>query len=277
MQNAGLATVLSARHFPAMPESAIASAAACVWHSISGALLAGLFNKMDSIMEKEWDFARVRRELRKGNRVLMFVRHSERPHIRKDDPTFGDTLPLTENGFRMSVEFGEKLRGATDDVQFLASPLRRTVMTAEGIAQGMEIANADIPTDERIGNSSAFIADVQEVWRLFSDGDFFNKMIRYTNDGEQSGFAPIKPAADAFENHALSQFKGKLGIFTTHDVYLVSYLRARGVVTDWSEDNWTRFLDAAVISISPDGRRKYAFFRAGLSEHVSGVDVGAKA
>lgn len=44
MQNAGLATVLSAKHFPAMPEAAIASAASCVWHSISGALLAGIFN-----------------------------------------------------------------------------------------------------------------------------------------------------------------------------------------------------------------------------------------
>jgi BASS family bile acid:Na+ symporter len=44
MQNAGLATVLSARHFPLMPEAAIVSAVSCVWHSISGALLAGVFN-----------------------------------------------------------------------------------------------------------------------------------------------------------------------------------------------------------------------------------------
>lgn len=44
MQNAGLATVLAARHFPAMPEAAVASAVSCVWHSISGALMAGVFN-----------------------------------------------------------------------------------------------------------------------------------------------------------------------------------------------------------------------------------------
>lgn len=47
MQNAGLATVLAARHFPALPEAAIASAVSCVWHSISGALLAGVFNALD--------------------------------------------------------------------------------------------------------------------------------------------------------------------------------------------------------------------------------------
>ena len=47
MQNAGLATVLAVRHFPAFPEAAIASAVSCVWHSVSGAMLAGIFNAVD--------------------------------------------------------------------------------------------------------------------------------------------------------------------------------------------------------------------------------------
>ena len=47
MQNAGLATVLAGRHFPAMPEAAVASAICCVWHSISGTLLAGVYNVFD--------------------------------------------------------------------------------------------------------------------------------------------------------------------------------------------------------------------------------------
>lgn len=47
MQNAGLATVLAGRHFPTMPEAAVAAAICCVWHSISGTLLAGLFNLID--------------------------------------------------------------------------------------------------------------------------------------------------------------------------------------------------------------------------------------
>ena len=47
MQNAGLATVLATKHFPAMPEAAIASAVSCIWHSISGALMAGVFNFID--------------------------------------------------------------------------------------------------------------------------------------------------------------------------------------------------------------------------------------
>ncbi len=52
MQNAGLATVLAGKHFPAMPEAAVASAVSCVWHSVSGAILAGLFNAADALRAK---------------------------------------------------------------------------------------------------------------------------------------------------------------------------------------------------------------------------------
>jgi BASS family bile acid:Na+ symporter len=57
MQNAGLATVLSVKHFPAMPEAAIASAVSCVWHSVSGALLAGVFNFIDGLRGRNGDRA----------------------------------------------------------------------------------------------------------------------------------------------------------------------------------------------------------------------------
>lgn len=52
MQNAGLATVLAGRHFPLLPEAAIVSAISCVWHSISGTLIAALFSGMDKLRKK---------------------------------------------------------------------------------------------------------------------------------------------------------------------------------------------------------------------------------
>ena len=64
MQNAGLATVLAGRHFPSMPEVAIASAVSCVWHSVSGALLAGVFNAVDSL----FGIQRVKTQLSKGRK-----------------------------------------------------------------------------------------------------------------------------------------------------------------------------------------------------------------
>ncbi|MDD8049519.1 MAG: bile acid:sodium symporter family protein [Thomasclavelia sp.] len=47
MQNAGLATNLASVHFATLPEAALASAVSCVWHSISGTLMAGLFSYLD--------------------------------------------------------------------------------------------------------------------------------------------------------------------------------------------------------------------------------------
>lgn len=52
MQNAGLATVLATKHFALIPEAAIISAVSCVWHSISGTILANIFVLKDKYMSK---------------------------------------------------------------------------------------------------------------------------------------------------------------------------------------------------------------------------------
>lgn len=44
-QNAGLGTNLASTHFQALPEAAVATAVACVYHSISGTVLADIFSK----------------------------------------------------------------------------------------------------------------------------------------------------------------------------------------------------------------------------------------
>lgn len=55
MQNAGLATNLATTtaQFANTPESAVICAVSCVWHSISGTLLAGIFAQYDKIKEKK--------------------------------------------------------------------------------------------------------------------------------------------------------------------------------------------------------------------------------
>jgi len=213
----------------------------------------------------------VRDELALGNRVLLLVRHAERPHIDHEDPTFGGELPLTENGERMSVAFGVALKGASDEVQFRASPLRRTVMTAEGIAKGMGLSQAEIPQDDAIGNGSVFITDLLAVWDLFRDKRFFDHMNEYMAKGTIRGFAPNAEAAAKYEEYVLGLFTGRLGIFTTHDVFIAAYLYAKGVKTDWNPMNWPRFLDAAAIIVGPTGERRYALLRAGLSDQATGV------
>ena len=212
-------------------------------------------------------------ELRRGSRVLLLLRHSERPRIGYEDKTFGASLPLTENGKRLCVEFGRMLAGATPSVEFRASPLLRTVMTAELVAEGMGLVGAEVVRDALVGNGSAYVASELEVWRLFRDGSFFQRMGEYMQAGEQRGFNPLVPATDAFEEHALSVFSSQLGIFATHDVYVASFLHARGVKTDFNPDNWPRFLDSAAIVLRSDGERRYMFVRAGLSPLACGVQV----
>ena len=213
-------------------------------------------------------------ELRKGSRVLLFVRHGERPKIDNEDPTFGEALPLTAEGLRTSREMGARLKEFSGDVQFLSSPLRRTVMTAAGIAEGMGLEGVDIETDILLGNDTFYCADQREVFELFRDGEFFEKVFDYMRTGVQRGFRQIDEATDALEEWALGRFSAKLGIFTTHDLYNAAFLCARGVKRDWSVGNWVRFLDAAAIIVDPDGTRRYAFLRTGLSTGIVGVPNG---
>ena len=210
-------------------------------------------------------------ELDRGNRVLLMVRHAERPPISDDDPTFGETLPLTETGRQTSRQLGEMLRDQAAGAQFLASPLLRTVMTAEGIAAGMGIPNAPIPTAPELGNSSFYFADQHAVYELFSRSDFFEEIFRYMAQGTLRGFKEIHEASDMLEDWCLARFTARLGIFTTHDLYNGAYLYARGVETHFTRENWLRFLDSAAIIIEPDGTKRYAFVRAGLSDRCVGV------
>lgn len=52
MQNAGLATNLAPKHFGNYPEAAVVSAICCVWHSISGTILANVFVAYDNYKVK---------------------------------------------------------------------------------------------------------------------------------------------------------------------------------------------------------------------------------
>jgi hypothetical protein len=210
-------------------------------------------------------------ELQKGNRVLLFVRHGERPKIDNEDPTFGEALPLTAEGMRTSRVMGERLKSFSKDVQFLSSPLRRTVMTASCIAEGMGLKGIDIPTDILLGNDTFYCADQNEVFELFRDGNFFEKVFEYLNKGVQRGFRQISEATDALEEWALNKFTAKLGIFTTHDLYNAAFLYERGVKRDWTVESWVKFLDSAAIILEDNGSRRYAFLRTGLSSGIVGV------
>ena len=111
--------------------------------------------------------------LRSGSRVALQLRHAERPKIDPDDPTFGDSLELTEEGVRTSRELGKRLAEFKDDVRFFSSPLRRTIMTAEMVAEGMGVSDVKVPVDELLGNGSFYYTDPRVVVKVFNEREFF--------------------------------------------------------------------------------------------------------
>ena len=213
----------------------------------------------------------VRALLRAGNRVLLMTRHAERPHIDHEDPSFGAMLPLTAAGEEMSRAFGRALRDFASVVQFASSPLRRTMMTTECIAEGMGIAHPDILSEEALGNGTFYFADQHAVWEEFRDGSFFQKCFAYFEKGTYRGFAELHVATDALEEWCLAHFTAPFAVFTTHDLYIAAFLAARNVISRFTLENWPRFLDSAAIILAPDGTRRYALVRAGLSDRVTGV------
>ncbi len=215
-------------------------------------------------------FEEVKAELKKGSRVLLLVRHAERTKIDNNDPSFGANIPITENGVKMCRDFGKLFADVREGVEFRASPLRRTVMTAEEIAAGMGIESPKIIEDDLIGNGSAFFEDRYKVFKLFQDHQFFSHMLEYFERGNQIGFNEIKTAAEAYEKYVMSRFEGNFGIFTTHDVFVAAFLEGKGAFK-FNIASWPRFLDAAAIIVSPSGERRYELFRAGLSNDICGV------
>lgn len=220
---------------------------------------------------QEITLAEVRKELARGNRVLLMVRHAERPKMDHNDPSFGMTLPITEAGMQMSYDFGAALRGSAAEVQFMSSPLLRTRMTAEWIAKGMGLDGAPVAADDFLGNSTPYFADQYAVFELFRDGSFFEKIFAYFATGRQIGFHEVHEATERLDSWCVQHFTGDLGIFATHDLYIAAFLFAKGVVEKFSRDNWTRFLDSAAIIFKPDGTREYRFVRANLSDGIVGV------
>lgn len=210
-------------------------------------------------------------ELRRGTRVALMIRHAERPKMDPNDASFGDALKLTYEGVRTAKKLGAILKEFRDDVQFYASPLTRTRMTAECIAEAMGLGRIDIPTDERLGNGSFYYEDASEVLEVFKPQNFFPASFEYFRTAHQRGFRDLYRATDDFEKWIFECFTKRLFVISTHDLYIAAFLVARKAVGEFTRETWLRFLDGGAVLVAPDGTRRYALVRTGLSTGIVGV------
>lgn len=210
-------------------------------------------------------------ELKKsGARAVLQVRHAERPRMDPTDPTFGDRLAITEEGVRTSRRLGEILKDFAGDVTFVSSPLLRTTMTAEAIAAGMGVGKPAIPTEPCLGNGSFYYKDIREVLHQFRPEHFFDACFEYFEKGDLPGFHNLHEATAKLESWLLSRLERRLLIATTHDCYIAAFMASKCGMA-FTRENWTRFLDGGAIFVYPDGIRRYALVRTGLSTGIVGV------
>ena len=221
----------------------------------------------------------IRSALEMGSRVVLLIRHAERPPLDPSDTSFGATLPLTDGGREDAQRLGVQLADMISPscVRLCASRTFRTIETACEIARGMteaiDLAKHPVTLSDELGSTSPFFGSLEERLQLIAEGNYRERLNDYYRGGEQRGYRSLGAATDEMENSLdrLSSEGGGLTVAVTHDINVASFLAGRGVVTEFTEASWPYYLDAAVVIADASGEREYGVLRA--SHAPRGIDL----
>ena len=221
----------------------------------------------------------IRSALEMGSRVVMLIRHAERPPLDPSDTSFGATLPLTDGGREDARRLGVQLADMISPsfVRLCASRTFRTIETACEIAKGMtetiDLAKHPVTLSDELGSTSPFFGSLEDRLQLIAEGSYRERLNDYYRGGEQRGYRSLGTATDEMED-ALDRLSGEGGGLTvavTHDINVASFLAGRGVVTEFTEESWPYYLDAAVMIVDVNGEREYGVLRA--DQTPRGIDL----
>lgn len=203
-------------------------------------------------------------------RVIMLVRHAERPPLDPSDTTFGARLPITEKGMTDALTFGGALAHFVHagDAAVFASETLRTIQTAHVIHRCFvrqdELPSSEVRRCGYLGGKSPFFGPLDERMKLIAEGRYLDRLNEYYRVGTQLGYRSLASATDEFEDWLIetSRLSGQpLTIAVTHDINVASFLAGRGVVTSFTDETWPHYLDAAVIMLDGLGYAEYAFLK----------------
>ena len=191
------------------------------------------------------DFALQVREF--PGRCFLLARHAARPPLVPEDPSFGGDLPITDAGRAMSLACGRALRGAgrPEEWAFLASPLRRTILTAAAVAEGIGSAATVAPTPE-IGIPGLWVTDAIAVHDHQEREGFGVYCDRLMGDGWAEGFRPIPESTQAVLDWLRSTDFGSRRVFLcSHDIFLSCLLSGLGCAKP-TTTAWVGFTSSAM-------------------------------
>lgn len=198
------------------------------------------------------DVKTVREWLEAGRKVILYIRHGERPPISPDDPSFGASLELTPRGRECALDVGRALKGAVREIQLKASPMMRTRLTARFIAEGAGMGkNCPVEDSEEISVRNVFI-DPVGVYHAMDRAGVMNFTLSYIETGTAPFCRPVpeatRNALDYMERDAAAQ----LNIYCGHD-FMIATALAGLRLAHFTAETWIPFLTGLVLVSEEDG------------------------
>lgn len=214
-----------------------------------------------------------------GSRVMILMRHAERPPLDPGDTTFGATLPITSRGRDTARRFGMLLShiAAPHHVRMCASATVRTIQTAECILEGLKDDAMDVVGSigivPELGSDSPYFGSLDERMALIAEGRYRERLNEYFQTGEQRGYRPLKTATEQMDAalRKLNAPTSGLTIAVTHDINVAAFLAGHGVISAFDEESWPHYLDSVVGIFPYNGSPEYAYFRHDAS--FDGIDL----
>ena len=216
----------------------------------------------------EVNFQDIENALMKGERVVLLLRHAERPPLDKDDPTFGQGIGITAKGRMDAKVFGYALgqfSSGWGEIVVSSSKMTRCRDTAR------EIKHELIPWEDSsfvlsgiLGEESPYFGRVSERMALANKGNYREALNEYFRNGHQQGFQNLAEATNKLEDFIWnyhSRTNPALHVMVTHDINVGCFLAGRKVITQFDDSTWPRYLDSAVCFLDRYGRARYGFMR----------------
>ncbi len=211
------------------------------------------------------DLSHIQAALARGQRVALFMRHSERPAIRSDDKEFGRGIGLTLHGIELARAAGRRLAGFRD-VRFFASPMTRCQLTALHFAEGMGIIDPLITDAHPLGVRGFYYEDPYAVQDLMRQQGYMAYMLEYLRKGIAPFSQPIGPATAQTAEWIQSQTTSQLGVYVSHDIFIASFLTGLKIRT-FTAENWVGFLHGAALIETPENDWTCHAYVPDLAEH----------
>jgi broad specificity phosphatase PhoE len=185
-----------------------------------------------------------------GVHPTILIRHAHRGPI--EPGTFGDEVPLTEQGVREAEQLGEAFR-PWGIRRIMSSPMERCVATARAILRGAGVVS-EIPVDPALGVPGAFVEDSSlagpqflkllppEVMRRQLQGWKLPGM-REPSDAISSLLGLVRDSGPG---------SGGLDLLVTHDSIIAGFIGHLLNIMP-SDVSWPEMLEGPIFWPVPDG------------------------